>query len=59
MAKPGSLTVDVAKSLNLEGHDIFYDHGDPANPNVGKIVSSIENAPAMGEETELIGHCDH
>jgi len=50
MAKPGSLTVGVAKSLNLEGHDVFYDHGDPANPNVGKIVSSIENAPAMGEE---------
>jgi hypothetical protein len=45
----GQLTAEIGKNLNLEGYDIFYDHGE-RSPTVGKIVSSIHKAPAMGEE---------
>lgn len=45
----GQLTAEIGKNLNLEGYDIFYDHGE-RSPTVGKIVSSIHEAPAMGEE---------
>ena len=49
MSKHGELTAEIGKSLKLEGYDVFYDHGEPS-PSVGKIVSSIDKAPAMGEE---------
>jgi hypothetical protein len=50
MDKRGVLTAEIAKSLKFERYDVFYDHGNPRNPNVGKIVSSINEAPAQGEE---------
>jgi hypothetical protein len=49
MSKHGELTAELGENLKLEGYDIFYDHGEPS-PSVGKIVSSIDKAPAMGEE---------
>ena len=50
MTKHGELTAEIAKSLKFQGYDVFYDHGDSADPNVGTIVSSMEKVPAMGEE---------
>jgi hypothetical protein len=49
MSKHGELTAEIGKNLKLEGYDVFYDHGEPG-PSVGKIVSSLDKAPAMGEE---------
>ena len=54
MAKPGSLTAEIAKSLNFNGYDVFYDHGDPADPHVGAIVSSIQDVAANGEELSQV-----
>ncbi len=53
MSKDGQLTSTTAESIRLEyskkGYDVYSDHGEPG-PFVGTIVSSIGEAPAMGEE---------
>lgn len=54
MSKDGQLTAAAAKSItdemNRKGYDVYYDHGKPSNPNVGKIVSSIVKEYRRGDE---------
>ena len=41
MSKHGELTEKIAENLSFDGFDVFYDHGNPVNNNVGEIVSSL------------------
>ena len=38
MNKDGELTAEIARSLNFAGYDVYYDHGDPTDSNVGDRV---------------------
>jgi len=54
MSKDGQLTAATAKSImdemNRKGYDVYYDHGEPSNSNVGKIVSSVVKKYRRGDE---------
>jgi hypothetical protein len=49
MSKHGELTAEIGKSLKFDGYDVFYDHGDPLNTNVGKIVSWFGSESDIGQ----------
>ena len=49
MSKHGKATAEIGRNLKIEGCDVFYDHDEPSS-FVGKIASSIDKTPAMGEE---------
>ena len=49
----GEITVIIASNLDIEGYDVFYDHGDPANENVGKIAVWYGDDEKPERDTEL------
>ena len=53
----GHLTSETAKQLQVslkdKGYDVLYDHGDPSDKNVGKIVSWYGDGKKPERETEL------